>query len=244
MDEDGGMVNNAERRRGGGHEDAAATPPVLLLESTEAAETRRAFAAVERGSLADVQELVPASVGARAKNVFQSELIHVASARGHPDIVTYLLEHGADPDSLDYGGMRRTPLHWACWSAAGRASAGIPLRSVELLLAHGANPRLWGGPSWGTLNSSACGSRVSTESGSCTDDPSALAGDVHEQTLRLALGGVWSRQTHTSFPGAFRAATRHLLLVTKRMGFAWDDHLVDEVVSRMAFPLSTWVPDD
>ena len=236
-----GMVNNAEVRRGRGDDN----PPVLLLESSEAADTRSAFAAVERGDLRGLKELVPAVVGVRAKSVFQSEMLHVACQKGRPDIVAYLLEHGADPDALDYGGMRRTPLHWACWCAAGRASPGNPLRCVEILMAAGPGPRTWGpGPSWGALNSKACGSRVSTSAATCSDDPSSLAGEVHGPTMALALQGTWSRKNHASFPESFKGASQLLLLVAKRLGHVVDDHLVDKLLSLMAFPLSSWVPGE
>ena len=38
-----------------------------------------------------------------APSVFQSKLIHIATKTGQPDVVTLLLELGADVGALDYG---------------------------------------------------------------------------------------------------------------------------------------------
>ena len=55
--------------------------------------------------------------------------VHIAATEGHADILSLLLEHGADVDGRDFGDM--SPLHQAAWF--GEVNAG------KLLLDHGAN---------------------------------------------------------------------------------------------------------
>lgn len=65
---------------------------------------------------------------------FQSTLLHIASARGRWRVVQVLLAWGADIMAIDFGGMRRTALHWACH--------GGHIKTVEILREHGADVSL------------------------------------------------------------------------------------------------------
>jgi hypothetical protein len=121
------------------------------------------LAAVKRyvESGADVNALLPQG------RVFMQSLLHLAAATHHVEVMRYLLAHGADPN-LANGTNGERPLHAAIVSADDPAAAALllahgakvdprsqpgntPLHDavilervqiVELLLAHGADPRL------------------------------------------------------------------------------------------------------
>lgn len=69
-----------------------------------------------------------------ACSVYQSTLLHGAARQGHTGLAAELLRRGADPNALDFGGMRRTPLHWAC--------RGGHVGLVELLVAAGGDTKV------------------------------------------------------------------------------------------------------
>lgn len=73
-----------------------------------------------------------ADVRAPAKNAFKVQALHAAVAGRNLDIVKAVLEAGADPNAQQQAGFR--PIHEA-GTNANRALA-------ELLIAHGADPRL------------------------------------------------------------------------------------------------------
>ena len=70
--------------------------------------------AVERGDVETLRAALDAGLPVDARTVFQSTLLHIASRCGHWAAVELLLSRGADVRAIDYGGMRRTALHWAC----------------------------------------------------------------------------------------------------------------------------------
>ncbi len=78
-----------------------------------------------------------ADVSAVARNAMEVQPLHAATAARHAEIVTLLLEAGADPDARQHGGW--TPL------AAARHAGQDAI--AEILLAHGADPSTAAGPS-------------------------------------------------------------------------------------------------
>eukprot|EP00903_Cladosiphon_okamuranus_P017407 g16031.t1 len=80
------------------------------------------------GSLAPAHGL-PAEV-VDIRNHFQATPLHRAAAKGHAEVVTMLLQNGADIDARD--GFFYTPLHLACVNGA--------VACVEVLLLAGADP--------------------------------------------------------------------------------------------------------
>lgn len=87
------------------------------------------YAAAHYGDLEMVEFLV-GSAGANVKMENSYGHLHIAAARGHLDVLRYLLDAGADKDSLNYKGT-------TALAAAARQGC---LEAVLLLLAAGANP--------------------------------------------------------------------------------------------------------
>lgn len=79
------------------------------------------WAAAERGDTATVDGLLDDEgyPGPDCRSVNQSTLLHCAAKLGHLQLAATLLARGANVNALDYGGMRRTPLHWVSSQAAG-----------------------------------------------------------------------------------------------------------------------------
>lgn len=61
--------------------------------------------------------------------------LHLAANNGHFEACDYLIKKGADINV----NLAGTPLHWAIW--AGRMDP-VNLKIIELLIKHGANPRI------------------------------------------------------------------------------------------------------
>jgi cytohesin len=99
----------------------SAIPAILLLN-----------AAATAGDLAEVKRLVIDCGIDPNKGVNGRTPLREAAAWGHPEVVEFLLEHGADPNIQDNNGG--TPLHVAAWNGHREV--------VELLLEHGANPNV------------------------------------------------------------------------------------------------------
>ncbi|KAM9344023.1 unconventional myosin-XVI [Pholidichthys leucotaenia] len=85
--------------------------------------------------LSDVRQLVASEGSLNQPNDDGVTLLHIASASGYREVVSVLLEHGADPHPTD--NCFWTPLHLA--AKYGQTSI------VSLLLRHGANPTLLNG---------------------------------------------------------------------------------------------------
>lgn len=119
------------------------------------------FKAVVDNDLSQVKELINWGINVNATNgIIKSTPLSIAAFRGYLPIVIYLVEHGADINSVDI--YQRTPLYFAVkygnWSIAkylvehgadvniSDNSGGIPLNLVEnnstivkLLVEHGSN---------------------------------------------------------------------------------------------------------
>jgi len=163
------------------------------------------------------------------RNVFQSCLIHIAAKNGSEGMVRLLVESGADINALDYGGLRKTALHWAALKGH--------LQVVELLVALGINVT-GGGQSWGRLMDQAggCGSKIDTAS-PCESSPQDLAG---ESWVRMAIDRPnWSSDNHREFPAKFRASFRTLLMFCTRESVGLD--IAMQIAAHMAYPLSSWL---
>ena len=88
--------------------------------------------AVRAGDTTAVQHWLEAGGDVNGRTVYQSQLIHVAARYSQTNVLRVLLSApGIDVNALDYGGMRRTGLHWACTNG--------DLPSVEALVDAGAN---------------------------------------------------------------------------------------------------------
>ena len=96
----------------------------------------RLFAAIESGSLPDVDAALNAGATLDVRNESGHTPLHAAANTGNVDVVRALLDRGADPNAGLSGGNRnakgRTPLHEAAWT--GNAAV------IALLLQRGANP--------------------------------------------------------------------------------------------------------
>ena len=93
------------------------------------AEAQTVFEAAGRGDTAAVRALVVADPGlATARDQEQNTPLHFAARAGSADLVTLLLERGADLNAANF--QQATPLHWAVL----RNHHGV----VELLLRRGA----------------------------------------------------------------------------------------------------------
>ncbi|KAK9830082.1 hypothetical protein WJX72_009679 [[Myrmecia] bisecta] len=159
--------------------------------------------AAKRGDLETVRAYLKAGGSPDCPCVFQTRLIHLASRNGHAGIVQELLLHKADLNALDYGGMRRTALHWACQQGH--------VRTVEVLVAAGANTQAGvQGKSWSKLvQGSKFGAMIDTTSATGESIESMCRNDV----VRLALEQpAWSPAVHYMFPQRFKEAVQLLLL--------------------------------
>ncbi|XP_060719936.1 poly [ADP-ribose] polymerase tankyrase-2-like isoform X1 [Tachysurus vachellii] len=97
----------------------------------EAAAGRQLFEACRRGDLERVKKLLTAeNVNSRDTAGRKSTPLHFSSGFGRRDVVSYLLQHGANVHARDDGGL--VSLHNAC--SFGHAEV------VDLLLQHGADP--------------------------------------------------------------------------------------------------------
>ncbi|XP_053311241.1 unconventional myosin-XVI [Spea bombifrons] len=82
--------------------------------------------------LSDVKQLIASNGSVNERNDEGVTLLHIACACGYKDVVYELLEHGADPDSID--NLYWTPLHLA--AKYGQTNL------VKMLLLHQANPNI------------------------------------------------------------------------------------------------------
>lgn len=128
------------------------------------------------------------SSAAAARTTFQSGLLHLAAAAGAADTLRALLARPAfrqDVTALDYGGLRRTPLHYACQRGH--------VACVEALLAAGADPELTGASLATLIQGAACGQLLDTRSPPAAT-PASLAASA---AVQLALDApAWTRNTH------------------------------------------------
>jgi hypothetical protein len=91
----------------------------------------------------------PEHVSTRAHNGSEATPMHVAALGGHADMLSLLLEHGADLDGLDMYG--KTPLY--------RASANGNVEAAQILLDRGADINARDDASWTPLFSAAINGR-------------------------------------------------------------------------------------
>lgn len=125
-----------------------------------------------------------ANVNARDASNRWTPLLH-AIHRQHPDVVTLLLAHGADPNLATPEGI--TPL----MMAADDATPAI----ARALLAHGADPRVEG-PGGGTAFTQAVSGGALSD---VTDRP--LLGGCHPETVRAFLAHDPALRIPASFAG-------------------------------------------
>eukprot|EP00884_Botryococcus_braunii_P005142 jgi/Botrbrau1/14629/Bobra.0364s0013.1 len=209
--------------------------------------------ATKRGDLIALQRYLdehPEAVWGR--DVYQSNLLHTASRHGQTELVRELLERNHPPNLLDYGGMRRTALHWACQQGH--------VRIVELLVEAGADTRAQG-KEWSQLVQGVkCGKMVDTES-PCAASAVSLCSN---SAVRLALERTpWSPANHHQFPQQFKDAVSifmlaaHNSLPSPSQGDAQDCDMErprtaqvplnkDElyiIFGLMSYPISDWVGD-
>ena len=120
-----------------------------------------------------------------ARTLYQSTLLHVAARHGHTELAAALLARGADVNSLDYGGMRRSPLHWAC--------KGGHVALVELLVEAGADTKV-GPHGFYAPHTAAAGCRMQTAPPPAARRTCSLCAAAHLHPS-LHLGSVTN--THT-----------------------------------------------
>ena len=105
-------------------------PKEKLTTSGEVGQPRPFFEAAKAGDLSSLSHHIGAGISIDSKDDIQFTALHWAASLGHEEVVTLLLEHGADLHSLD--GHSSTPLHIT-------AFLGQP-NVARILLEHGADP--------------------------------------------------------------------------------------------------------
>lgn len=155
------------------------------------------------GDLAAVLRHLERGGNVNARSICQSQMLHLAVRYQQAAIVHLLLRVPAvDVNALDYGGLRRTALHWACLR-------GDHLIVEELIVA-GAMAKDDGATWQQLVQGRSCGGAVPVAS-LPSETPADLCTD---QTVRLALQRpAWSPDLHAQFPRAFRKAAKLLMLV-------------------------------
>ena len=90
--------------------------------------------AAEGGDVAAVEGLLDSEGYASpdTRNLNQSTLLHAACRHGHLPLAAALIARGANVNALDYGSMRRTPLHWVS-CVRGKASSACSTRAAHAL---------------------------------------------------------------------------------------------------------------
>ncbi|KAK9819273.1 hypothetical protein WJX81_003636 [Elliptochloris bilobata] len=190
------------------------------------------------------------------RTIFQSELIHIAARNGHCVLLEELLKRGADINALDFGGMRRTALHWACLMGH--------VDIVEQLIAHGADTKVQE-KSWAKLvkEGQRCGKQIDNDAP--LEAPEALC---RNSAVRLALQRPpWTPSVHAQWPPRFRGVTRLLAAASGVVGISparedvcaikesaeegraqagarWvplDLDVLKDILARAAYPVSAWV---
>jgi ankyrin repeat protein len=94
-------------------------------------------AAAEHGDVSQVLQLYDRDAYGilDARSRFQSTLLHIAAKCGHADLCRTLLSAGlCDVHAVDFGGMRRTALHWAIHEKH--------IHVIEVLMDAGADPKV------------------------------------------------------------------------------------------------------
>ncbi|KAG0659795.1 hypothetical protein C6P46_004998 [Rhodotorula mucilaginosa] len=115
-------------------------PQQLSEEAIEYA--RQFFDAARRGDVAFMEEPLKAGLPANLTNSSGDTLIMLAAYHGHPEAVSLLLKHGADPNRLNDRGQ--SPLSGAVY----KNEEAVRLNVIEALLAGGANPFLGNPNAW------------------------------------------------------------------------------------------------
>jgi len=195
--------------------------------------------AAERGDVEAVRMHLDNGTNVDARNVFQTALVHIATRHGHEELLELLISRGACVNALDYGGMRRTPLHWACQLGH--------VRCVELLVEAGADVHAQG-PTWSKLvQGQACGQMIDSHS-PCSKSPENLC---QQDAVKLALlRPEWNPSIHSQFPKKFRDVARLLIMLAglpadRNDGPATFGKLgIDEcceILKRLAYPISAWI---
>ncbi|EFN53656.1 hypothetical protein CHLNCDRAFT_136398 [Chlorella variabilis] len=181
------------------------------------------------------------------RSLYQSTLLHTAAKRGHVEVARQLLARGAQVNCLDYGGIRRSPLHWACH--------GGHVAMVEILLEAGADTTA-DGRSWSKLvQGQRCGSLIPK------DQPTESVESVcRNNAVRLALTRPdWSPSLNGMWPQRFKEAAQTLLLASacsrscceeasgcssgspRGGGLPLGRDTLLEVLQRAAYPISAWM---
>ena len=110
------------------------------------------FEASALGKLARVMELIvesPERVNAISPDGFSP--LGLAAFFGHPKIIAYLIEQGANVNAPSKNPMRVCPLH----SAVAYRQSSVAYEIAEMLLAHGADPNVFQGGGWTPLHAAA-----------------------------------------------------------------------------------------
>ncbi|KAL8969827.1 MAG: hypothetical protein Q9197_004136 [Variospora fuerteventurae] len=107
--------------------DPSTLPPEAIDLAT------RLFNAARAGNLPVFEQAIPAGLPANLTNDKGDTLLMLASYHTHPILVSYLLAHGADPNSLNERGQ--SPLAGAIFKAAGapggHGAASAPGSAVD-----------------------------------------------------------------------------------------------------------------
>ncbi|KAL8807008.1 MAG: hypothetical protein Q9182_000989 [Xanthomendoza sp. 2 TL-2023] len=120
------------------------TSPASSLPPEAIALATRFFNAARTGDLPILQQAIPAGLPVNLTNDKGDTLLMLSTYHTHPPLVRYLLDHHADPNTLNERGQ--SPLAGAVFKAAGAAAAGgdgggggAADEIVEMLLEAGAD---------------------------------------------------------------------------------------------------------
>ena len=180
-------------------------------------------------------------------NVFQSRLIHCAAKHGFAEMVSLLLDLGAELDAKDYGGLRKTALHWAALLGHVQVVEVLMARiekraerdasALKILSAMPSAGRSW--TEWLTLINLRAAAQEGDEREERREETTEEE-RKHQLVVLAITKPKWNRRNHAIFPQKFKEGVKELLLCSHRDRVLTED-LIALIASKACYPLSAWL---